>query len=332
MTKLINDPSDFKEDMIAGMVRAHSKHMKRVPNAAGVMAHGVPRAGKVSVINGGGSGHYPVFAGLVGQGMMSGAVIGDVFTSPSGEQAYRVAKALASDAGVLFSYGHYSGDVMNFDMASMRLEDDGIAVETVLVTDDVASAPASERGERRGIAGGFFVYKALGASADRGDNLASVKAAGEHANDHTRTFGIAFDGCTLPGKKEPLFTVDAGKMELGLGIHGEPGIDVGELLPAKELAKIMTDKVLADAPEDAGNEVSVIVNSLGRTSEEELFVLYKDVAEQLEHAHLTINDTHVGRLTTSLDMDGCSLSLIWLDRDLKTLMAAPADCPAYVRK
>ena len=175
MTKLINDPSDFKEDMIAGMVRAHHKHMKRVPNAAGVMAHGAPQTGKVSVINGGGSGHYPVFAGLVGTGMMSAAVIGDVFTSPSGEQAYRVAKAVASDAGVLFSYGHYSGDVMNFDMASMRLEDDGIAVDTVLITDDVASAPSHERGERRGIAGGFFVYKALGASAERGDSLADVK-------------------------------------------------------------------------------------------------------------------------------------------------------------
>ncbi|MEM6429423.1 MAG: dihydroxyacetone kinase subunit DhaK [Deinococcota bacterium] len=331
MTKVINDPSDFKEDMIAGMVRAYRRYFQRVPNATGVMVPSAPRAGKVSVINGGGSGHYPVFAGLVGQGMMDAAVIGDVFTSPSNEQAYRVAKAVASDAGVLFSYGYYNGDVMNFDMASMRLEDDGIHVETVLVTDDVASAPPTEHHERRGIAGGFFVYKALGASSARGDNLATVKAMGEHANAHTRTFGVAFDGCTLPGKSEPLFTVDAGKMELGLGIHGEPGIEVGDIATAQELAKIMSTRVLADPPDGASSDVAVIVNSLGRTSDEELFVLYKDVAGELEQAGLNVHETHVGRLTTSLDMDGCSLSLFWLDDELKPLLEAPADCPAYTR-
>lgn len=328
MANLVNDPTNFKEELIEGMVAAYSRYWRRVEGAAGVMAHGAPTKGRVSVVNGGGSGHYPTFAGVVGEGMMSASVIGDVFTSPSGEQAYRVAKAVDGGAGILFCYGNYSGDVMNFDMAAMRLEDDGVAVQTVLVTDDVASGGPDERHERRGVAGGFYVYKCVGSSAARGDDLESVKRIGEHANSRVRTYGVAFAGCTLPGKSEPLFTVEKGKMELGLGIHGEPGVEIGELRPAHEIADLMVERILADAPEAAGNRVGVLVNTLGSTSPEELFVLYKSVHQKLK-GNFEVYRPIVDQVVTSLDMAGCSLTLFWLDDELQELLQAPASTPAY---
>src|SRR5262245_19508913 len=204
--------------MIDGYVAAFGRYLRRVPDASGVMANGAPADGRVAVIVGGGSGHYPAFYGLVGQGMASAAVIGDIFTSPSGEQAYRVAKAVDGGAGVLFTFGNYSGDVLNFGMAEMRLRAEGIDARTVLVTDDVLAAPPSEADKRRGIAGGFYVFKTAGASAARGDDLATVEALTRHANGRVRTVGIAFAGCTFPGRTEPLFTVEPGRMEVGLGI------------------------------------------------------------------------------------------------------------------
>ena len=332
MVDLINAPTDFKEEFIAGLAAAQARYLRRVPNAAGVMANGVPKAGQVSIINGGGSGHYPTFAGIVGEGMMSASVIGDVFTSPSGEQVYRVAKAAEGGAGVLLCYGNYSGDVMNFDMAAMRLADDDIAVETVLVTDDVASGGPDERHERRGVAGGFYVYKCVGASAARGDDLATVKRIGEKANARVRTYGVAFDGCTLPGQHEPLFTVAAGKMEMGLGIHGEPGVEIGALRPADDIASLMLERILADTPDgidkDTSTRVAVLVNSLGRTSPEELFVLYNSVQRLLENK-VEIYRPIVDQVVTSLDMAGCSLTLFWLDDELQELLEAPCSTPAY---
>lgn len=328
MANLVNDPLAFKEEFIDGLSAAYSRYWQRVPNAAGVIAHGAPKPDRVSVINGGGSGHYPTFAGVVGEGMMSASVIGDVFTSPSGEQIYRVAKAVYSDAGILFCYGNYSGDVMNFDMAAMRVQDDGVQVESVVITDDVASSPPDERHERRGIAGGFYVYKCVGASAARGDALGAVKRIGETANARIRSYGVAFAGCTLPGKSEPLFTVATGTMELGLGIHGEPGVEVGDLRPAHEIAALMIERILADAPKGAGNRVGVLVNSLGRTSPEELFVLYSSVHKRLK-GDFELYRPIVDRAVTSLDMAGCSLTLFWLDDELQGLLEDPASTPAY---
>ena len=328
MANLVNDPTDFKEELIEGMAAAYSRYWRRVEGAAGLIARGAPKKGRVSVINGGGSGHYPTFAGVVGEGMMSASVIGDVFTSPSGEQVYRVAKAADGGAGILFCYGNYSGDVMNFDMAAMRLEDDGVEVQTVLVTDDVASGGPDEREKRRGVAGGFYVYKCVGASAARGDDLATVKRIGDKANARARTYGVAFAGCTLPGKSEPLFTVDAGEMELGLGIHGEPGVEIGELRPAREIADLMVERILADTPEGTGNRVAVLVNTLGRTSPEELFVLYGSVHKKLR-GDFDIYRPIVDQVVTSLDMAGCSLTLFWLDDELQELLEAPASTPAY---
>ena len=328
MANLVNDPADFKEELIEGMAAAYSRYWKRVPNADGVMAHGAPKKGHVSVINGGGSGHYPTFAGVVGEGMMSASVIGNVFTSPSGEQAYRVSKAVESDAGILFCIANYSGDVMNFNMAGMRLEDDGVGFDSVVITDDVASGGPDERDKRRGVAGAFYVYKCTGASAARGDNLEEVKRIGDKVNERIRTYGVAFAGCTLPGQSEPLFTVDEGKMELGLGIHGEPGVETGDLRPADEIAELMVERILADAPEEVGNRVGVIVNTLGRTSPEELFVLYQSVHKKLS-GDFEIYRPIVDQVVSSLGMAGCSLTLFWLDDELQELVEAPASTPAY---
>jgi len=331
VTHLFNDPRSFREDLIGGYVAAYSRFVRRVPDASGVMAVGAPKAGRVAVITGGGSGHYPAFCGVVGEGLASGSVIGDVFTSPSGEQAYRVARAVDGGAGVLFTFGNYSGDVMNFGMAEMRLNLDGIGCRTVLVTDDVLSAPPDEIGKRRGIAGGFYVFKAAGASAHRGDDLATVEALARRTNDWTRTVGVAFEGCTVPGHKEPLFTVDPGRMEIGLGIHGEPGIRDSELLPAREIARLLVDTILADVPPGIPGKAAVLLNGLGATKYEELFVLYNDIAPLLSEAGVEVHEPLVGEYVTSLDMAGCSLTLHWLDSELQSLHDATAITPAFTR-
>jgi dihydroxyacetone kinase len=331
MTRIFNDPRVFKDDMVEGFVLAYSRYVRRVPDTSAVMAVDAPFKDKVAVVIGGGSGHYPAFCGYVGDGLAAAAVIGDIFTSPSAEQAYRCAKAVDSGAGVLFSYGNYSGDIMNFGMAEARCNSEGMDVRTVLVTDDVASAPPDDLENRRGIAGDFYVFKVAGAAAWRGDPLNKVEAMARHANAMTRSFGVAFDGCTLPGKSEPLFTVEPGKMELGLGVHGEPGIQTGDMVTGRELGKLMADKVLADTPQGAGNRVAILVNGLGSTKYEELFVLYSSIANNLTRAGLELHEPIVGEAVTSLDMAGCSLTLMWLDKELQALHDAPCSTPAYTR-
>ena len=331
MTILYNDPINFKEEVITGFTTAYSRYVKRIPDASGVMSVDAPQPGKVSVLIGGGSGHYPAFCGYVGPGFAAAAAMGDIFTSPSAEQIYRCTKAVASDAGVLYSYGNYSGDVMNFDMAAMRLEMEGIEVRTVLVTDDLVSAPKGEEEERRGIAGDFHVFKVAGASAARGDSLDDVEKLARLANDRCRSFGVAFGGCTLPGQSEPLFTVAPGKMELGLGVHGEPGISTGDIRPASEVGKLLVETVLSDIPDGAGSKVAVMVNGLGNTKYEEMFVMYNAVAESLGAAGLDLHKPIVDEVVTSLDMTGCSLTLLWLDDELQTLLDAPCSTPAYIQ-
>ncbi|MEO0564131.1 MAG: dihydroxyacetone kinase subunit DhaK, partial [Chloroflexota bacterium] len=308
MTTILNNAENFREEMIEGFVAAYNRHVQRIPDASGVMINGGPVAGKVSVLIGGGSGHYPAFCGMVGPGFATGSVIGDIFTSPSGEQVYRCTKALDGGAGVIYSYGNYSGDVMNFAMGEMRAEAEGIDVRQVIVTDDVASSETFE--DRRGVAGDFHVFKALSSSAWRGDDLDTVEAMGQRANAMTRTFGIAFGGCTLPGKSEPMFTVDPGMMEVGMGIHGEPGIQTTELIPASDLAKMMVDKILANAPDNATDKVTVMVNGLGSTHYEEMFVYYGTVSKLLANAGLQVHDPLIGEFATSLDMEGFSLTLM----------------------
>ena len=332
MTKLYNDPANFREELIEGFVAAYGRLVQRVPNASGVMAVGAPRADKVALVIGGGSGHYPAFCGYVGPGLADAAVMGNVFAAPSGEQVFRVTRAVAGERGVLFCYGNYSGDVLNFDMAETRCRRAGLDVRTVRVNDDVASAPAAQAEDRRGIAGDFFVFKVAGASAARGDDLTTVERLTQKANHLTRSFGVAFGGCTLPGQREPLFTVEPGQMELGLGVHGEPGVSSSHMRPAAEVADLLLDTLLADRPTGAGERVAVLLNGLGSTQYEEMFVLYKDIHRRLTQEGLQIYRPVVGELVTSLDMAGCSLSLLWLDEELRPLLDAPCESAAYVQK
>ncbi|MGI8574292.1 MAG: dihydroxyacetone kinase family protein [Egibacteraceae bacterium] len=331
MTRVYNDPEDFKDEMTAGFLAAYGRYVERVPGASGVMRRGGAREGKVSLITGGGSGHYPAFCGIVGAGLADGAVMGDIFTSPSTQQAYLVAKALDGGAGILFSYGNYAGDVLNFDAAQDRLRDEGIDCRTVLVTDDVASADEDEAHKRRGIAGDLCVFKVAGAAADRGESLDDVERIAQKANDVTRTLGVAFAGCTFPGQSEPLFSVDEGKMELGLGIHGEPGVRTVDAMSAKDLASLLLEPLLEERPEGADGRAAVLLNGLGATKYEELFLLYGNLMPLLEDAGIQVVMPETGELVTSLDMAGCSLTLCWLDDELEELWSAPADTPAFRR-
>lgn len=331
MTRLYDDPSNFKEDVIAGFAVAYGRYVDRVEGASGFVRRGGARAGKVSLVVGGGSGHYPSYAGIVGAGFADGCVLGDVFTSPSAEQVYRIAKAADGGAGVVLAFGNYAGDRLNFGVARERLIAEGIDTRIVFVTDDVASADPSESEKRRGIAGTFTVYKVGGAAADAGADLDTVERLMQAANDATFSFGAAFAGCTFPGSTEPLFTVDPGEMELGMGIHGEPGIEAVPWMHASALADTLVDHVLAERPAEAGPRAAVIVNGLGATKYEELFLLYGSIDRRLVAAGIEPVLPEVGELVTSLDMAGCSLSITWLDDELESYWTAPADTAAFRR-
>ena len=327
MTKLFNDPATFTEDMLVGFLDANSTYVARVHGGV-VRAHKTA-PGKVAVVIGGGSGHYPAFCGTVGPGFADGAVVGNIFTSPSAEEAASVARAAHGDAGVLLTTGNYAGDVMNFGLAVTQLRTEGIDVHYVAVTDDVASAPQGEETKRRGIAGDFTVFKCASAAAEDGLDLAGVVRVAEAANAATRTLGVAFDGCTLPGADRPLFTVPEGHMGVGLGIHGEPGIADEAMPTAAGLATTLVDGVLADRKDASSRRIAVILNGLGRTKYEELFVVWGEVARLLRARGYTIVEPEVGELITSLDMAGCSLTVMWLDDELEKYWKAPADTPAY---
>ncbi|GAA3179281.1 MULTISPECIES: dihydroxyacetone kinase family protein [Streptomyces] len=326
----------FREDWLEGLADAYARTVRRVPDAFGVVGRHAPRPGKVAVVIGGGSGHYPAFAGLVGPGLADAAAVGDVFASPSAEQVYRTARAADGGAGILMTYGNYAGDVMHFGLAARRLAAEGTDVRTVLVTDDVASGPPPADGQeidpsrdRRGVAGDFFVFKIAGAAADRGDDLDTVARLAAHANAMTRTFGAAFAGCTLPGAAGPLFTVAPGTTELGMGIHGEPGLRTTGALTATELADALVEPLLAELPPAATGRVAVLLNGLGRTKYEEMFVVYRQVGRRLRAAGLKPYRPEVGEFVTSFDMAGVSLSLMALDDELAALYDAPCDTPAF---
>lgn len=326
---LADDPARFVEDALDGFVDLHADTVRRVPGGV-VRAVPAPRS-QVAVVVGGGSGHYPAFYGVVGPGYADGAVVGNVFTSPSTADVVSVGAAAAGDAGVVLLTGNYAGDVMNFTLGRDELRARGIECEYLVVTDDIASAPVDEVHRRRGIAGDHVVFKVAGAAAAEGASFDEVVAAVRHANDRTRTLGVAFDGCTLPGADAPLFTVPDGTVGLGVGIHGEPGIGEVPACTASELAGLLVDRLLAERPAGAGARVGVVLNGLGRTKYEELFVLWRAVRPLLDAAGLQVVQPDVGELVTSLDMSGCSLTLVWLDEDLERWWCAPADTPAYRR-
>ena len=327
MTKLFNDPARFTEDMLVGFLDANARYVLGVPGGV-VRAHET-RPGKVAVVIGGGSGHYPAFCGTVGRGFADGAVVGNVFTSPSAEEAASVARAAHGDGGVLLITGNYAGDVMNFGLAVTQLRGEDIDAHYFAVTDDIASAPAGEEVKRRGIAGDFTVFKCASAAAEEGLDVQGVIRVAEASNAATRTLGVAFDGCTLPGADEPLFTVPDGQMGVGLGIHGEPGVRDEAMPSAAELAQTLVDGVLGDRPAGESTRIAVILNGLGRTKYEELFVVWGVAAGLLRERGYEIVEPEVGELVTSLDMAGCSLTVMWLDDELERYWTAPADTPAY---
>jgi dihydroxyacetone kinase len=327
MTRLFNDPATFTEDMLGGFLDANFAYVAGVPG--GVVRATETPPGKVAVVVGGGSGHYPAFCGVVGRGFADGAVVGNIFTSPSAQEATSVARAAHGDAGVLLLTGNYAGDVMNFGLAVGQLRAEGIDARFLTVTDDIASAAPEDAAKRRGIAGDFTVFRCAGALAEEGADIDAVEAVAVKANAATRTLGVAFDGCTLPGADGPLFTVPAGTMGLGLGIHGEPGVASHDMPTAAELAEVLVSGVLAERPAGTSSRVAVILNGLGRTKYEELFVVWKTVAKLLADSGYTVVHPEVGELVTSLDMAGCSLTVMWLDDELERLWTSPADTPAY---
>ena len=327
MTRLFNDPATFSEDMLAGFLDANSRYVTGVPG--GVVRATETPSGKVAVVVGGGAGHYPAFCGVVGTGFADGAVVGNIFTSPSATEAASVARAAHGDAGVLLLTGNYAGDVMNFGLAVKQMRDEGIDARYLVVTDDIASAPPEESAKRRGIAGDFTVFRCASAAAEDGADLDTVERIAAKTNDLTRTLGVAFDGCTMPGADRQLFTVAAGSMDLGLGIHGEPGVSSHPMPSAAELAQLLVSGVLAERPAGASNRIAVILNGLGRTKYEELFVVWKTISQLLTEAGYVVVDPEVGELVTSLDMAGCSLTVTWLDDELERLWTSPTDTPAY---
>jgi len=316
--------------MTEGFVAAYS-HLVRSVYGGVVRAQATP-ADRVAIVIGGGSGHYPAFSGVVGPGLAHGSAMGNVFASPSAQQIYNVCKSAAGKSGVFMSYGNYAGDVMNFNQAQDRLISEGIPCKTVVVTDDIMSASKSEIHKRRGIAGDLTVFKIAGAASDAGYSLDEVVRVATEANNRTRTIGVAFSGCTLPGAAHPLFTVPEGIMALGLGIHGEPGLSEAPIPTANDLAEDLVRRLLDETPSGCSNDgarIVVLLNGLGGVKYEELFVVYRSVSKLLKEKNIVIVEPEVGELVTSFEMAGASLTFTWLNEELETLWAAPAYTPAF---
>jgi dihydroxyacetone kinase-like protein len=328
--KLINDPYRVTMEAIEGYVAAFPKHVKRVGKQT-IVRSNAPIKGKVGVVIGGGSGHEPLFMGYLGQGFADGCPIGNIFTSPSPEVVLDATRAVSGGAGVVYLYGNYSGDSMNFDIAAEQAGEEGILVSTVRITDDVASAPKADLLRRRGIAGDFFVFKAAGACADQGAPLQEVVAAAQKANDNTRSIGVALSSCTIPASGKPIFHLDEQEIEIGMGIHGEPGQSRQPLASADTITDILVASVLEDLPFRRGDEVAALVNGLGATPLCELYIVFRRVGQILSESGIHIHRSYVGEYSTSLEMTGCSVTLMRLDDELRQWVDYPAECPCFVQ-
>lgn len=327
MKKILNNPADYVDEMLEGLTAAHPEFYRLVGETKRAVARATPgRAGKVGIVSGGGSGHLPIFTGYVGPGLLDACAIGDVFASPSAEQMADAIRAADRGAGVLRLYGNYGGDIMNFDMAGELVEFDGIRCTTVVLADDVVSAPPTEAAKRRGVAGMVYAFKIAGAAAEAGHDLDAVTRVAQKAADACRSIGAALSPCTVPQAGKPTFTIGEDEMEMGMGIHGEPGVWRDKLRPADAIAGEMMDRLLADMPLGQGDRVSVLVNSLGATPPEELYILYRSVKARLEGAGAAIVMPLVGRYATSMEMAGVSFTLCKLDDELEGFLRAPCDC------
>lgn len=331
MKKLINDPNAVVQDMLEGFVAAYPKDVKLLPDTTVIVRKNAPIENKVGLVSGGGSGHEPAHAGYVGEGMLDAAVAGEVFTSPTPDQVFEAIKAVDGGAGVLLIIKNYTGDVMNFEMAAEMAEAEGVQVEQVVVNDDVAVEDSSFTTGRRGIAGTVFVHKIAGAKAMQGATLQEVKAAAEKTIANVRSIGMALTPCIVPAAGTPSFTLEENEMEIGIGIHGEPGIERKNIVAADDIATELTEKVLADMDLQNGDEVAVMVNGLGATPEMELYIINKKVNDVLTEKGIAVFDTFVGEYMTSLEMAGCSVTLLKLDQELKELLDAESKAPAFRR-
>jgi dihydroxyacetone kinase len=331
MQKIINEPRAFVDEMLEGVLLAHPGSLRTVSRRVLVRAD-APKQGKVAIVTGGGSGHLPLFMGYVGMGLADGVAVGDVFASPSTDQILEATKAVDGGAGVMYLFGNYSGDVMNFDLAAELSLVEGIETATLLGADDVASAPAASHARRRGVAGIAFLYKVAGALAEEGASLPEVMAVTERAAAGLRSMGVALSPCILPAAGEPTFTLPAGEMEIGMGIHGEPGVRRGPLEPAERIAEQLVSQIVSDLPFNPGDEVAVLVNSLGATPGEELYILFRSVHAVLESSSISVRRAWVGEYATSLEMAGASVSVMRLDDELLRLLDAPCESPFMVRR
>lgn len=332
MKKILNDPRAFVPEMLDGLLKAHPELLGfAADDPHCIVRADAPVQGKVALATGGGSGHLPVFLGYVGRGLLDGCAVGDVFNSPSSDQMLEVTKRIHGGKGVLYIYGNYGGDVMNFDMATEMAEMEDIAVRTVLVKDDVASAPPAEADRRRGVAGMVFAFKVAGAMADTGADLDAVEAVARKALDNIRTIGVALSPVTLPAVGRPTFTIGETEMEIGMGIHGEPGMKREELQSADQIVERMVAALLEDMPLGQGDRAAVMVNSLGATPPEELYIMYRKVHALLSAGGVQIHRPYIGRYATSMEMAGASLTFFKLDDELAGLLDAPAQSPFFTQ-
>ncbi len=325
MKKFVNDPKDFVPEMLKGIALANPGKLTYVPEYNLIMRVGIPMANKVSIMQGSGSGHEPAHVMVVGRGMLDAACPGNVFAAPPADFVYQTTRRVASPKGVLHLLNNYTGDTMSFDMGRELAEADGITVRTVVINDDVAVKDSLYTVGRRGVAGNFFVIKAVGAAAERGTGLEELEALGNRVVAVTRTMGMALTGCTPPAKGTPIFSLAEDEMEMGIGIHGEPGRKRVKLAKANAIVAEMLEAVASDLPYRAGDEVAVMVNGMGGTPFSELYLLYGSVHEQVEKRGLRIKRNYVGEYCTSLEMAGFSLTLVKLDPELEELLAAPAE-------
>jgi dihydroxyacetone kinase-like protein len=332
MKKLINDPEDVVDEMLAGMEAAYPERMRRVEGTNVMVRADAPVEDKVAVVSGGGSGHEPTHAGYIGEGMLDGAAAGEIFTSPTADELSAMIGETAGGAGVLCVVKNYEGDVMNFETGAEMAEMEGVeAVEQVVVDDDVAVEDSLYTSGRRGVCGTILVHKAAGAAAARGDDLEEVARVAEKVIDNVGTMGTALTSCVTPEKGEPTFDLGEDEIELGIGIHGEPGTERVDMMEADEITAELTSAVLDDLDLDAGQEVVTIVNGMGGTPLSELFVVNRKLQELMDDHDLEVWDAMVGDYMTSLDMMGCSITVCAVDDEIKELLAAPADTPGLKR-
>jgi len=332
MKKIMNDPVHFVDEMLEGILIAHPDQLTTVGgDLRCIIKKGSPKKNKVGIATGGGSGHLPLFLGYVGDGLLDGCAVGGVFQSPSADQMLEVTKAIDHGGGVLYIFGNYCGDIMNFDMAAEMAGMEGIKVDQVIAGEDVASAPKGEEGKRRGVAGIFFVFKIAGALADELATLTEVTEIAKKTCAHVRTMGVALTQCIVPEAGKASFTLGENEMEIGMGIHGEPGIRRGALQKADDIVQQMADKIIEDLPYKKGDEVSVLLNGLGATPKEELYIMARKLHEILKGKGISVFNTYVGEFATSMEMAGASISILKLDDELKRLLSKPANSPFFTQ-